>query len=539
MSTNLRAVLDEPAVPRLPRLLNDVRRGNILIPDFQRLFEWDDERRLMLLDSVWRGLPIGSLMVWVTETHHLEELHTLDGFTVGEEKVTDRRTYLLDGHQRVVTLLTALFERQGEVEDPKLRWPVYFDLQDGVERPFVMESRRQRPTAFWLPLHLVLRPKELYGFQKVLLAQGEERASDRAEEVANAFKDYQVPVVPLSSEDLRLVTDTFVRVNNQGKRMGEADMFRALLMGAEKRDAFDEAVQSLEDPRWVDMPTDWVIATLKARFGLPNYSTPLEVLRGKMDEAGYRVVLDELKESLSAAVEVLRADGLPGGWHIYGWRALPYAFQLVVIADVARRLGRQAVIDMARLIRRWICVTTWTGHFTGTTSRRLAVDIAHLAYMVSEQRWSLPLDLDRVVKRHWRFRADTVRTKASVLLAAEILSHDIREAIFERIAEVGFDVSGVLFPELPASDPGNRVILPGPEPLLDWRAAVRAGDMARCEEFARKYLGLAPGHRLPELLRPAELVRLRAEAMEAREKESIMDWGLEWEPDPPDPRTGV
>jgi hypothetical protein len=532
MSANLRAVLDEPAVPRLPRLLNDVRRGNILIPDFQRLFEWDDERRLMLLDSVWRGLPIGSLMVWVTETHHLEELHTLDGFTVGEEKVTDRRTYLLDGHQRVVTLLTALFERQGDVEDPKLRWPVYFDLQEGVERPFVIESRRQRPTAFWLPLHLVLRPKELFGFQKVLLAQGEERASDRAEEVANAFKDYQVPVVPLSSENLRLVTDTFVRVNNQGKRMGEADMFRALLMGAEKREAFDEAVRSLEDPRWVDMPTDWVIATLKARFGLPNYSTPLEMLRGRMDDAGYQVVLDELKESLSAAVEVLRTCD------IYGWRALPYAFQLVAIAEAGRRVGRQALLDEGHLIQKWLLFTTWTGHFTGTTSRRLADDIAHLAYMVDQRCWSSPGDLDRVVKRHWRFRVDTVRTKASVWMAAGILPSEIRRAVFERIAEAGFDVAGILFPELPSSDPGNRVVLPSAEPLREWRTAVRAGDMARCMTFAETYLTLAPSLDVRLSLDPVDLVRRRAAAIEEMEKGSVMAWGLEWESDGPLPRTG-
>ena len=39
-------LFETPQVPRLPSLLAEVRSGAILIPDFQRPLEWDDDRRL-------------------------------------------------------------------------------------------------------------------------------------------------------------------------------------------------------------------------------------------------------------------------------------------------------------------------------------------------------------------------------------------------------------------------------------------------------------------------------------------------------------
>lgn len=46
---------------RLASLLDDVTRGNIKIPAFQRDFVWTDEQILGLIDSIYSGYPVGSL----------------------------------------------------------------------------------------------------------------------------------------------------------------------------------------------------------------------------------------------------------------------------------------------------------------------------------------------------------------------------------------------------------------------------------------------------------------------------------------------
>jgi len=58
--------LDRPdaIILSIDDLLRDAKSGKIKIPIFQREFKWDANDRIKLLDSVYRGYPIGSLLFW-------------------------------------------------------------------------------------------------------------------------------------------------------------------------------------------------------------------------------------------------------------------------------------------------------------------------------------------------------------------------------------------------------------------------------------------------------------------------------------------
>jgi uncharacterized protein with ParB-like and HNH nuclease domain len=47
-------------------LIEDIRRGEIKIPQFQRPFVWNEEQAINLLDSIASHYPIGSLLLWKT-----------------------------------------------------------------------------------------------------------------------------------------------------------------------------------------------------------------------------------------------------------------------------------------------------------------------------------------------------------------------------------------------------------------------------------------------------------------------------------------
>jgi uncharacterized protein with ParB-like and HNH nuclease domain len=68
-----------PSSPRLAALLSEVARGNIKIPVFQREFVWDDEQIMSLLDSIYRGYPVGSLLLWSTK-EQLNHERNVGGF---------------------------------------------------------------------------------------------------------------------------------------------------------------------------------------------------------------------------------------------------------------------------------------------------------------------------------------------------------------------------------------------------------------------------------------------------------------------------
>jgi uncharacterized protein with ParB-like and HNH nuclease domain len=48
------------------RLIADLREGRLCIPEFQRGYVWRPNKAADLLDSLYRGLPVGSLLVWET-----------------------------------------------------------------------------------------------------------------------------------------------------------------------------------------------------------------------------------------------------------------------------------------------------------------------------------------------------------------------------------------------------------------------------------------------------------------------------------------
>src|ERR1700722_12503766 len=92
-----------PSNPRIASLLADVAKGNIKIPVFQREFVWKDDQIISLLDSIYRGYPVGSLLLWSTK-ERLKHERNVGGFNLPDTPADYPVNYVLDGQQRLTTL---------------------------------------------------------------------------------------------------------------------------------------------------------------------------------------------------------------------------------------------------------------------------------------------------------------------------------------------------------------------------------------------------------------------------------------------------
>src|SRR5258708_4076916 len=85
-------------------LLKDLDAGRFAIPNLQREFVWDGPKAAKLLDSIYRGMPIGLVMIWETNRsqrlHLRQKYHVLPPFKNKNRKVW----FLIDGQQRVSVL---------------------------------------------------------------------------------------------------------------------------------------------------------------------------------------------------------------------------------------------------------------------------------------------------------------------------------------------------------------------------------------------------------------------------------------------------
>ena len=110
----------EPQSSNLSSLVNDIERGLVKIPQFQRDFVWRKQKAAKLLDSIVKGYPIGTFILWRTK-ESLRSVREIGGAELPQTPEGDFTQYVLDGQQRLTSLFAALkallVRREGGVDD--------------------------------------------------------------------------------------------------------------------------------------------------------------------------------------------------------------------------------------------------------------------------------------------------------------------------------------------------------------------------------------------------------------------------------------
>ena len=80
-------------------LIEDIGQGEVALPDIQRPFVWGASKVRDLLDSMYKGFPVGYLLFWETGV----EAGARQIGTEARQKVP--RLLIVDGQQRIITLI--------------------------------------------------------------------------------------------------------------------------------------------------------------------------------------------------------------------------------------------------------------------------------------------------------------------------------------------------------------------------------------------------------------------------------------------------
>src|SRR5687768_4109363 len=119
-------------------LLAWVQAGQIAIPEIQRPFVWETTKVRNLLDSLYRGYPVGYLISWRNPTVKLK-----DGTPSAGKRV------LIDGQQRVTALMASLLAREVLTKDYEtVRVRIAFHPR---EERFEVANPAIRKDVAWLP----------------------------------------------------------------------------------------------------------------------------------------------------------------------------------------------------------------------------------------------------------------------------------------------------------------------------------------------------------------------------------------------------
>lgn len=207
-----------PSNPRLSSLLTDVAKGNIKIPVFQREYVWDDEQIMSLLDSIYRGFPVGSLLLWSTK-EALKHERNVGGFELPTTPEDYPVNYVLDGQQRLTTLY-GVFNSDAKTSAPELadRFSVCF-VPSTEEFIHYAEADPKTSINLRVILDTTKLLPEMTRFDdgmKTVIANLTER-----------FKDYEFPVVTIRDRTNQEVCRVFQRINSSGTSLSTLELLAA------------------------------------------------------------------------------------------------------------------------------------------------------------------------------------------------------------------------------------------------------------------------------------------------------------------------
>lgn len=355
-----------PSNPRIASLLGDVAKGNLKIPVFQREFVWKDEQIMSLLDSIYQGYPVGSLLLWSTK-ERLKHERNVGGFRLPETPEDFPVQYVLDGQQRLTTLY-GVFNSDAPTSEPELaeRFNVCF-APDTAE--FVHASAADPARS--INLHNILdTTKLLPELQRFDPAQQKTIAN-----LTERFKDYEFPVVTIKDRSNQEVCRVFQRINSSGTTLSTLELLAAWTWSDQfdLRNEIQSLLDRLADKGYGDLDETEVMRCLTAIVNDNIDSDALVDIKPDVLVTG----MSKLKQAMHAAIDFLEKD-----IRIKNIVFVPFPIMLVpLVRFFAANMSPSA--DQRKALRRWFWHCAFTQRYRAGTNRLVMEDLAKMKDLAS------------------------------------------------------------------------------------------------------------------------------------------------------------
>ncbi|WP_178988644.1 GmrSD restriction endonuclease domain-containing protein [Winogradskyella schleiferi] len=197
-------------------LLSWIKSGEIAIPEIQRPFVWKSKKVRDLIDSLYQGYPVGYIITWRNPDVKLK-----NGELSAGKKV------LIDGQQRITALTAAVVgQRVLNKNYKEINIRIAFNP---ITETFEVLNKAFEKSPEWINnINPIINDeisitKAIREYLKLNPEADEDLIEDRIESLKR-IKTKQVGIIELDhSLDIDTVTDIFIRINQKGVVLSNAD----------------------------------------------------------------------------------------------------------------------------------------------------------------------------------------------------------------------------------------------------------------------------------------------------------------------------
>lgn len=197
-------------------LLSWIKSGEVAIPEIQRPFVWKASKVRDLIDSLYKGYPVGYIITWRNPDVKLK-----DGSLSAGKKV------LIDGQQRMTALTAAIVGRR--ILNKNYKEVKIIIAFNPITEKFDVLNRAYEKSPEWInSINPIINDeisitKAIRNYLTNNKEVDEDLIEDRIENLKR-IKNKQVGIIELDhSLDIDTVTEIFIRINQKGVVLSNAD----------------------------------------------------------------------------------------------------------------------------------------------------------------------------------------------------------------------------------------------------------------------------------------------------------------------------
>lgn len=365
------------------QLIEKIQSGEIRVPSFQRDYVWGYDNVSFLMDSIYKGFPIGSILFWRTR----EQLNTekqLGNYILPSPQKDYPIDYVLDGQQRITSLFTIFqTELKPESENDMEIYYMITDVDTIQKSRFVPLCKEDVDVQKHFPISAL--------FDSVLYRQATDRYDDNIkaelDKLQERFKEFKLPYELLETDNKEHVAIVFERINRAGVPLNTFQLFNAWSW-SESFDLQDELSilsSELDDFGFGEL-IDQQELLLKCFTGtILGNTTPKSVL--DLDGTLIRNNYEKIKNGIKSSIDFLRNE-----LNIYSLKMLPYSSMIVPLTTFFATDKSNGILydeKQRDVLIRWFWRCCFSRRYSSGVNDAQEIDIENMKKLRKDNNYNI------------------------------------------------------------------------------------------------------------------------------------------------------
>lgn len=367
----------KPGTLKYSDLISEIESGRIKIPQFQREFVWDKESAANLIDSIIKGYPIGTFILWKTD-EQLRFVKNIGNLSLPDTQKGDSIKYVLDGQQRMTSIFCcikglSIKRKNGKEVDYS---DIYIDLAADDDEQIIVTDKDLNIDAAEPGQYI--KVSDVYNGNLLNIGQEyntppKNKFFEKLADYSERLKTYDFSTISVEYTPINIATEIFTRINVGGKSLSVFEIMAAKTFDNERNfdlsEKYDNLIGILEDVDYDTIPNSTVLQCVSVCINKECSKT--QIL--KLNKNAFIDIWDDVENAIFSAIDYFRTN-----YRILVSDLLPYHGILVPFTYFFYKNKNKPVGEQQKLLQDFFWRTAINSRYSSSLETVIGQDIKRI-----------------------------------------------------------------------------------------------------------------------------------------------------------------